>query len=127
MTLMLYTPDKRVYYLYYPRNRELFTVLGHPQPPTPMKVDNETAISFLQSTMKQKHSKAIDIHFHWMKDRVKQNQFMIYWCPGVYNKGDYVSKHHSPLHHQLMCPQFFFLPFPENTYYITIFMPTAEV
>ena len=26
----------------------------HPQPPTPMEVDNETAIGFLKSTMKKK-------------------------------------------------------------------------
>ena len=26
--------------------------MGHPQPPTPMEMDNETAIGFLKSTMK---------------------------------------------------------------------------
>ena len=31
--------------------------MGHPQPPTPMEVDNETAIGFLKITMKQKRSK----------------------------------------------------------------------
>ena len=35
--------------------------MGHPQPPTPMEVDNETAIGFLKSTMKQKRSKSIDM------------------------------------------------------------------
>ena len=44
--------------------------LGHPQPPTPLEVDNQTAVGFLNSTMKQKHSKAIDMRFHWIKDRV---------------------------------------------------------
>ena len=37
--------------------------MGHPQPPTPMEVDNETAIGFLKSTMNQKRSKAIDMRF----------------------------------------------------------------
>ena len=37
--------------------------IGHPQPPTPMEVDNETAIGFLKSTMKQKRSKEIDMRF----------------------------------------------------------------
>ena len=38
--------------------------MGHPQPPTPMEVDNETAIGFLKITMKQKRSKAIDMRFY---------------------------------------------------------------
>ena len=79
----------------------------HPQPPTPMEVDNETAIGFLKSTMKQKSSKAIDIIFYWVRYRFNQNQFMIYWIPGANNVGDYVSKHHSPAHHQTMRPKTF--------------------
>ena len=38
--------------------------MGHPQPPTPMEVDNETAIGFLLETMKLKRAKAIDMRFH---------------------------------------------------------------
>ena len=52
--------------------------MGHPQPPTPMEVDNETEIGFLKITMKQKRSKAIDMIFYWVRDRVNKNQFMIY-------------------------------------------------
>ena len=81
--------------------------MGHPQPPTPMEVDNETAIGFLKSTMKQKRIKSVDMRFYWVRDRVKQNQFLIYWRPGANNVGDYVSKHHSPAHHQTMHPNFF--------------------
>ena len=73
--------------------------MDHPQLPNPIEVDNETAIGFLKGTMKQKHSKAIDMRFYWVRDRVHQNQFMIYWRPGSNNVGDYVSKHHSPAHH----------------------------
>ena len=47
----------------------------HPQPPTPMEVDNETAIGFLKITMKQKRSKEMYMRFYWVRDRVKQNQF----------------------------------------------------
>ena len=56
--------------------------LGHPQPPTPIEVDNQTALGLLQNTMKQKHSKAIDMGFHWIKDRVAQQQFIVHWSPG---------------------------------------------
>ena len=37
--------------------------MGHPQSPTPMEMDNETAIDFLKSTMKQKRSKTIGEEF----------------------------------------------------------------
>ena len=81
--------------------------MDHPQPPTPLEVDNETAIGFLLDTMKQKHSKAIDMRFYWVKDRVSQKQFLVYWRPGKNNVADYVSKHHSATHHQQMRPKFF--------------------
>ena len=81
--------------------------MGHPQSPTTMEVDNETAIGFIKITMKQKWSKAIDMRFYWVRDRVNQNQFLIYWRTGENNVGDYVSKHHSPAHHQTMRPIFF--------------------
>ena len=45
--------------------------------------------------------------FYWVRDRVNQNQFMIYWRLGANNVGDYVSKHHSPAYHLTMRPNFF--------------------
>ena len=87
--------------------RVTLTEMGHPQPPTPMEVDNEKAIGFLKRTMKQKRSKAIDMRFYLVRDRVNQNQFMIYWRPGSNNVGDYVSKHYSPAHYQSMRPKHF--------------------
>ena len=44
--------------------------LGHPQSPTPMKVDNATAVAFANDTMKFKRTKSIDMKFFWMRDRV---------------------------------------------------------
>ena len=79
--------------------------MGHPQPPTPMEVENETASGFIESAMKLKRSKSIYMRFYWVRDRVNPNQFMIYWRPGANNFGDYVSKHHSPAHHQTMRPK----------------------
>ena len=38
--------------------------MGHPQPATPMQVDNSAAVGFATSTIKPKRSKAIDMHFH---------------------------------------------------------------
>jgi hypothetical protein len=46
----------------------------------------------------QKRTKAMDMSFYWIKDRVKQGQFQIYWGPGYQNLADYFTKHHSPAH-----------------------------
>jgi hypothetical protein len=67
--------------------------LGYPQPPTPVHVDNTTAVGIENDTVKQRRSKAIDMRFYWIRDRVKQGQFHIYWAPGKHNIADYFTKH----------------------------------
>ena len=52
--------------------------MGHPQPSTPIKVDNTAAVTFPNKSMKLKRSKAIDMRFHWVRDRVRQGQFFVY-------------------------------------------------
>ena len=74
--------------------------LGHPQPPTPLKTDNSTAKGILTGEIKQKHTKAMDMRFYWLVNRVKQGHFEIYWEPGKNNLADYPTKHHSPAHHK---------------------------
>ena len=41
--------------------------LGHPQPPTPVQVDNTTAHGFANETIKIKRTKAIDMRYHWTR------------------------------------------------------------
>jgi hypothetical protein len=74
--------------------------LGHPQPATPIVTDNSTATGIANDTIKQKRSKAIDMRFYWIRDRVHQGQFHIYWKPGTLNKANYFTKHHPASHHQ---------------------------
>jgi hypothetical protein len=76
--------------------------LGHPQPPTPLETDNTTATGYSNGKIKQKCTKAMDMHFYSIKDRVKQGQFNVYWGPGYRNLEDYFTKHHSPAHHKRM-------------------------
>jgi hypothetical protein len=76
--------------------------LGHPQPPTPMETDNTTATGNSNGTIKQKRTKAMDVRFYWIKDRVKKGQFNVYWGPGFQNLADYLTKRHSPAHHKRM-------------------------
>jgi hypothetical protein len=80
--------------------RTTFEELGHPQPPTPMETDNTTATGYINGTIKQKRTKAMDMRFYWIKDRVKQGQYNVYWGPGYQNYADYFTKHHSPAHHK---------------------------
>jgi hypothetical protein len=83
--------------------RVTLTELGHIQPPMPLRTDNSTAFGILNETIKQKRSKAMDMRYHWLTDRVCQKQFDVYWRPGRENLGDYHTKHHSAQHHKDMC------------------------
>ena len=49
--------------------RNLLRKLGHPQPATPIQVDNSTADGFAKDTIKQKRTKAINMRFYWIRDR----------------------------------------------------------
>ena len=73
--------------------------IGHTQPPTPMCTNNSTTNGIMNATITQNLSKAIGMRFYWLRDRVKQGQFHIYWAPSSVNLTDYFTKHHSPIHH----------------------------
>jgi hypothetical protein len=82
--------------------RVTLTELGHIQPPTPLHTDNSTTFGILNETIKQKRSKAMDMQYYCLTDRVRPQQFDIYWRPGRENLGDYHTKHHSAQHHKDM-------------------------
>ena len=71
--------------------------MGHPQAATPMATDNNAASGIATDMVKQKRSKAIDMCFYWIRDRVRQGQFKIYWSKGRTNRADYFSKHHQAI------------------------------
>jgi hypothetical protein len=74
--------------------------MGHPQPPTPITTDNTTASGIANWTLKKKMTRAMDMRFYWLADRVEQRQFDIGWEPGEGNQADYFTKSHSPKHNQ---------------------------
>jgi hypothetical protein len=45
-------------------------------PQRPIRTDNSTAFGILNETIKQKRSKAMDMRYHWLTDRVSQKQFV---------------------------------------------------
>ena len=67
-----------------------------------MKTDNTTAEGLANNTVKQKRSKAIDMLFYWIRDRVRQGQYHVHWRKAEFNRADYFTKHHSPKHHVSM-------------------------
>ena len=80
--------------------------MGYPQPSTPIKTDNSTAAGIVNSSIRQKKSKAMDMRFYWIKDRVSQKHFLVYWESGLSNKGDYYTKHFPASHHVHVRPQY---------------------
>jgi hypothetical protein len=90
--------------------RNTLEELGHIQGPTPIVTDNITAHGIANDSIKQKRSKAMDMRFFWIRNRVSQGQFVIYWRPGKTNLGDYVSKHHSGKHHRRVRPAYLHTP-----------------
>jgi hypothetical protein len=74
--------------------------LGHPQPATPLITDNTTAAGIANDTVKQKRSKAMDMRFYWIRDRIRQKQFNVFWRKGALNRADYMTKHHPAQHHR---------------------------
>ena len=78
--------------------------LGHAQPETgtPCYTDNKTAQGILTASMRQKLSKAFDMRFYWIRDRIQQGQFNLIWRKGILNMADYFTKHHPAWHHRNM-------------------------
>ncbi|KAG7342946.1 reverse transcriptase RNA-dependent DNA polymerase [Nitzschia inconspicua] len=91
--------------------------LGHPQGPTPIVTDNSTAAGIANDTVKQKRSKAMDMRFYWIRDRVRQGQFHIIWRKGALNRADYFTKHHPAAHHRAIRSAYLHEPKSASTNY----------
>ena len=59
--------------------------IHHTQPPTPIQVDNSTDVGITNKSIKQKCSKAMDMRFHRIQDRIIQEHFHVFWKPGPTN------------------------------------------
>ncbi|KAI2502114.1 Reverse transcriptase (RNA-dependent DNA polymerase) [Fragilaria crotonensis] len=107
--------------------RIALTEMGHPQPATPMATDNSTASGIATDTVKQKRSKAVDMRFYWIRDRVRQGQFQIYWRRGTTNRADYFSKHHPASHHQAIRSTYLYSPTNPSKNYFDCLADTEEL
>ena len=86
--------------------KQILNALGHKQNMTNIKTDNSTALAYCNDTLKPKRSKTWDMRWYWLKDRVQQNQFHIYWDKGINKYADYHSKHFTPTYHKTIRPTY---------------------
>jgi hypothetical protein len=82
--------------------RIILEELGH----KPLQTDNAMMDATINGKIQPKQTKAMDMRFHWLRDRAWQQQFRIYWRPGKMNYADYWSKHHPELHHRNIRKEF---------------------
>ena len=82
--------------------RNILLAMDHPQPATPIQTDNACANGIANDTVKQKRSRAMDMRFYWVRDRVRQGHFFIFWAPGDTNLADYYTKHFAVSHHRFV-------------------------
>ena len=80
--------------------------LGHPQPPTPIHIDNTTAVGIVNNTIKRQRSRAMEMRYFWLLDQETQKYFKFYYQPGQENLGDYPSKAHTGAIHVHVRPYY---------------------
>ena len=90
--------------------RTTLSEMSWPQGPTAIQVENSTVVGILTKEFCQKKSKAMDMWFYWINDRIEQGQFFVFWRPGPENLGDYHSKHHPPEHHRAVFSKYLHVP-----------------
>jgi hypothetical protein len=93
--------------------RIILQEMGHEQPATPVQVNNSTAKGIANKRVVQpKRTKAMGMHFHWLRYCYILNQFRFFWRPGSTNYANYCTKHHPAAHHQNM-RSIFLTPFSQ--------------
>ena len=67
--------------------RNTLEEMGWKQPESPLQCDNSTAVGYTNQTIISKKSKSWDLRLRWLRCRVAQDQFRIYWDKGRNNFG----------------------------------------
>ena len=62
--------------------RTTLSEMGWTQGPTAIQLDNSTALVIPTKEFRQNKSKAMDMRFYWINDRIEQEQFRVFWRPG---------------------------------------------
>ena len=64
----------------------------HPQKPTLIRTDNSTATGFVYDNIHTKRPKSWDMRYYWLRDRMTQEQFKVYWKIGVNTVPQYTTE-----------------------------------
>ena len=70
-----------------------------PNHPPQTVTDRATGDEFFNNSILQRRPRAIDMIFYWVRDKVIQGQFLLYWMDGEHNLADYFTEHHPASHH----------------------------
>ena len=91
-------------------SRTILAAIGHPQPATVLYCDNQCAIGLANDTVKQRRSKSVDMRYHWLRDRVRQDHFSVIWLSGKSLLADFFTKP-LPVHrHELLMKSLVSIP-----------------
>ena len=80
--------------------------LGHPQPQTPIYINNTTALGILNNTISRQLYRAMDMRYFWLLDQETNKYFKFYYQPGQENLANYPSKAHTGNIHTHVCPYY---------------------
>ena len=73
--------------------RAVAKAIGYPQThPTILLCDNTTTVGLANDTVKIAKTKAVDMRYHWLRDRVRQGQFRVQWVAKERNIADFFTK-----------------------------------
>ena len=71
--------------------------LGHPQSPTPIHIDNSTAVGNVTNTVKSNKSRSTKMRYFWLLDGATQKLFNFKYHQGYDNPADYHQESHGDL------------------------------
>ena len=95
--------------------RTILENIGYPQPATEILCDNMCAVGLASDTLSQKQTKSIHMQFHWIRDRVRQQQFQVTWRKGVHNLADFFTKALPVRLHKALMPLLVRIPLTPNS------------
>ena len=72
--------------------RQVLAALHYPQSTTDIITDNQTAAGIVSRTVKLKRSKAMDMRYHWIRERSDHGIYRVLWEKGSTNVADYFTK-----------------------------------
>ena len=66
--------------------------MGYPQDRTLLTTDNQCAEGIANKSTKLKRSKAMDMRYFWLRDRVEQGDFQVKWRSNTKSLADFFTK-----------------------------------